>query len=76
MLTSAAPLLVIRGEPEDKPTFREQTFTLTVSAHGALVLLVTTVVLGQTVVLMKPKTWDEPKGKITYLGSSMLAWPK
>ena len=43
--------LVIRGEPEDKLTFREQTFTLTVSAHGALVLLATTVVLGQTVVL-------------------------
>ncbi|PYU27246.1 MAG: hypothetical protein DMG32_08055 [Acidobacteria bacterium] len=62
--------LVIRGEPEDKLTFREQTFTLTVSAHGALVLLATTVVSGQTVVLMNPKTWDERKGKITYLGSS------
>jgi hypothetical protein len=62
--------LVIRGELEDKRSFEEQTFTLTVSAHGALVLLATKVALGQRVVLMNPKTWDEREGRVAYQGLS------
>ena len=31
--------LIIRGELEDKGAFQEETFTLTVSAHGVLALL-------------------------------------
>ncbi len=53
--------LFISGESEDGRAFREETFTLTVSAHGALVILATRVVLGQRVVLMNPKNWDEVK---------------
>ena len=61
--------LVIRGEVEDKRAFQEQTFTLAVSAHGALVFLATRVALGQRVVVMNPKTWDEREGRVAYLGS-------
>ena len=68
--------LVICGESEDKRAFREETFTLTVSAHGALVMLTTRVVLGQRVVLMNPKHWDEREGTIAYLGPSYAGLAK
>jgi hypothetical protein len=61
--------LVIRGESEDKRAFHEETFTLTVSAHGALLLLAARVAPGQTVLLMNPKTRDEREGKVVYVGS-------
>lgn len=60
--------LVIRGEAEGKPPFREETFTLTISAHGGLVVLENQVALGQKVVLMNPKTWDEREATIAFLG--------
>lgn len=62
--------LVIRGEAEDKRLFREETFTVTVSAHGGLLVLVleNKVALGQKVVLMNPKTWDEREATIAFLG--------
>lgn len=60
--------LAIRGEAEDQRPFQEETFTVTVSAHGALVVLERRVGLGQKVVLMNPKNWDEREATITYLG--------
>jgi hypothetical protein len=33
-----------------------------------LVLLASTVEVGQQVVLMNPKSWDEREGRVTYLG--------
>jgi hypothetical protein len=62
--------LVIRGEAEDKRPFREETFTLTVSAHGGLLVLAleNKVALGQKLVLMNPKTWDEREATIAFLG--------
>ena len=62
--------LVIRGDAEGKRPFREETFTLIVSAHGALVMLETKVALGQKVVLMNPKSWDEREGTVAYVGAS------
>jgi hypothetical protein len=60
--------LVICGEAADKRPFREETFTLTVSAHGGLLVLENQVALGQKVVLMNPKTWDERECTIAFLG--------
>jgi hypothetical protein len=60
--------LVICGESLDKGPFREETFTLRVSAHGGLVVLENRVALGQKVVLMNPKTWDERECTIAFLG--------
>jgi hypothetical protein len=60
--------VVLRGESADKRVFQEETFTVTVSAHGALVMLATRVAVGQRVVLMNPKNWDEREGRVAYLG--------
>ena len=60
--------LVIRGEAKDKRPFREETFTLTVNAHGGLVVLENQVALGQRIVLMNPRTWDEREATIAFLG--------
>src|ERR1700689_3921928 len=60
--------LVIRGETEDKHAFQEETFTLTVSAHGGLMVLENRVAIGQKVLLVNPKTWDEREGTIAFLG--------
>ena len=60
--------LVIRGEDEDKRPFQEEAFTITVSAHGGLVLLENRVAVGQKVVLLNPKTSDECEATIAFLG--------
>jgi hypothetical protein len=68
--------LVIRGEAKDKSPFQEETFTVTVSAHGALVVLGTQVALGQTVLLANPKGRGEREGTVIFLGPPMRDWPQ
>jgi hypothetical protein len=60
--------VIICGGPADHPSFREETFTVTVSAHGALVMLAMKVALGQSVVVMNPQNWDEREATVSYLG--------
>ena len=60
--------LIICGDAPGKQPFREETFTLTVSAHGALVVLASKVELGQTVKLTKTKTTDEREATVAFLG--------
>lgn len=60
--------VVICGESADAPTFREETFTVTVSAHGALLMLSTKVKLGQRLIVMNPQNWDEREARVSYLG--------
>ncbi len=60
--------LLIWGESPDQHTFREETFTVTVSAHGALVMLAAKVSLGQRVMLRKLTDAVELGGKIAYTG--------
>lgn len=59
--------LIICGNSNKQP-FREETFTLTVSAHGALVVLASKVELGQKVKLTKIKTTDELEATVAFLG--------
>jgi hypothetical protein len=61
--------LIVSGESTEQQPFREETFTISVSAHGALVLLAAHVSLGQTVVLIKPETRQQQEGRISRLGS-------
>ena len=61
--------LIVRGETAENQPFQEETFTISVSAHGALVLLASRVALGQTVVLMKPETRQELEGRVSRLGA-------
>jgi hypothetical protein len=60
--------VVIRGQFPDERTFREETFTVTVSAHGALLMLATTVALGQKIVLVNQLNRDEREGRIAFRG--------
>jgi hypothetical protein len=56
--------LVIRGDSAEGKTFWEDTFTLSISAHGALVVLAAEVTLGQSLLLMNPQNWDERKVRV------------
>lgn len=68
--------LVICGESEDKRAFQEETFTLMVNAHGALLLLATGVALGQRLLLVNPKNWDEREARVAYLGPRYVGLAK
>jgi hypothetical protein len=60
--------LVVKGHGEGKQAFREQTFTLSANAHGVLLTLKTKVSLGQKLVLLNQKNWDECEGQVAYVG--------
>jgi PilZ domain len=60
--------IIVRGQAADKQPFREEAFTLTVSAHGALMLLSSRVELGQKLVLRKAKTAVECEANVAFLG--------
>jgi hypothetical protein len=60
--------IVIRGESANHQTFREETFTVTVSAHGALLMLASDVVLGQKIVVINTLNRDERECRIAYRG--------
>jgi DNA-binding response OmpR family regulator len=59
--------IVLRGESVDKKSFSEETATVDVSAHGAVVYLATKVELGQTLTLVDPQNWQEMGVRITAL---------
>jgi hypothetical protein len=61
--------LIVRGvSAADNQAFREETFTLTVSAHGALVMLASKVAMGQRLFLINPASHDEREVKISFIG--------
>jgi hypothetical protein len=60
--------LVIKGHTEGEKDFREETFTLSASAHGVLLALKTSVWVGQKVQLLNQRNWDELPGHVVYVG--------
>jgi hypothetical protein len=60
--------VVVCGDSPDHRAFREETFTVTVSAHGALLMLENKVAVGQKIVVMNPKNWDERECRVAYIG--------
>jgi len=60
--------LVVKGLTSDQQDFREETFTLSASAHGVLLALKASVTLGQKVQLFNRRNWDELEGQIVYIG--------
>lgn len=66
--------LVVRGVSLDTKSFEEETFTLSVSAHGALVAMATTVTLGQTLFLRNPQTQEEAGAWVTRLAAPRSGW--
>lgn len=61
--------LVIRGGSAGTKTFWEDTFTVNVSAHGALIILAAKVGIGQNLVLMNPANWQEEDVRVARLGT-------
>ena len=60
--------LLIRGESLEKKPFQEETFTISISATGALVLLAAKVAVGQRLVLISVRTRDEQEGRVARFG--------
>jgi PilZ domain len=61
------PVYVVLGRPNQKP-ISEQTNTLAVSPHGALVLLEMKLVAGDPVTLVNPQTDEQQPARVIYLG--------
>jgi hypothetical protein len=61
--------LIVTGETAEKEPFTEETFTISVSAHGALMLLAAHVALGQTVIVIKPDTLEGHEGRVSRMGA-------
>jgi hypothetical protein len=61
--------LVVRGASAGSKTFWEDTFTVNISAHGALVILAAKVGIGQKLVLMNPENWQEEDVRVARLGT-------
>jgi hypothetical protein len=57
----------VRGHLQDKTPFAEETVTLVVSAHGALVRLDAETQMGQTVVLEILSTNETHEGKVVFI---------
>lgn len=61
------PILVVDDSAGDQG-FKEQTFTISVNAHGALVVLSTRVALGQRLRLRDPETQREIEARVVRFG--------
>ena len=61
--------LVVRGESAEHQPFREETFTISVNAHGALLMLAARVAPGQTLTLLNPETHAEREAHVARYGS-------
>ena len=66
--------LIVCGESADKQHFQEQVSTLSINAHGALVVLAAHVTLGQRLLLMNPQTWNERAGRVARLAPLDSGW--
>ena len=62
--------LVVCGQTENNDPFREETFTVTISADGGLLVLRNQVTLGQKLTLLNPRTRDEREVTVAFLGPS------
>ena len=60
--------LVVRGISLENGPFQEEAFTISVSAHGALMLLSTKVALRQTLFLKNPRTLNETEVRVARFG--------
>jgi hypothetical protein len=61
--------VVVRGESANSQPFQEETFTTSVSAHGALLMLASKVTLGQTLLVWNPQTNNEKPARVTRFGT-------
>ena len=60
--------VIIRGQSVGEGSFQEETFTVTVSAHGAMVMLAAKVATGQALTLVSLANSTERDCRIAYKG--------
>lgn len=58
----------VYGQERVRGAFREEVRTLSISAHGSLVPLATSVELGQVLVVMNRMTGEEQECRVAYVG--------
>lgn len=61
--------VLVRGESTDRKPFEEETFTVTVNAHGALLMLASKVGLGQRVRLTNQASHEEREARVAFRGA-------
>ncbi|MGH7838497.1 MAG: hypothetical protein ACREQC_11835, partial [Candidatus Binataceae bacterium] len=61
--------ITVAGESADRRKFEEETRTLVVNAHGALIALGMAVANGQTITISNNATQNSLECRIVYLGS-------
>jgi hypothetical protein len=65
--SQVVPVVVRGGSPEGRG-FLEVAFAISISAHGALVVLAARVGVGQALVLMNPRNREERDVRVTRIG--------
>jgi hypothetical protein len=61
--------VIVRGEAANHDDFLEETFTVTISAHGALLMLGAGVTLGQKVMVRNALNQHEQEARVAYKGT-------
>jgi hypothetical protein len=62
--------IVVYSEGSSHGSFLEETFTVTISAHGALVMLGANVALGQTINVRNALNQNEQEARVAYKGTA------
>ena len=61
--------LMVCGQSTGKGPFKEETVTLSINSHGALLALSANVALGQRLLLINRQTWDEVEARVSRLAA-------
>jgi hypothetical protein len=59
--------LMVCGQSTGNGPFKEETVTLSINSHGALLALAAGVALGQRLLLINRQTWDEIEARVRRL---------
>jgi hypothetical protein len=65
--------LMVCGQSGSGP-FKEETVTISINSHGALLALSTNVALGQKLLLVNPQTWNEVEARVSRLAALEGKW--
>jgi hypothetical protein len=61
--------VIIEGESQNQKPFREETFTVVVNAHGAVIMLAAIVDLGQDLIVVNSETREQLEGRVVERGA-------
>ena len=62
-------MLMVCGRSAEKGPFKEETVTLSINSHGALLALSANVALGQRLLLINRRSWDEVEARVSRLAA-------